>query len=202
MSIWFFYDDKWVLPVCGFIVGWFTNFLALKVIFKPVEPKQFGPFTIQGIFLKRQKQVSETFARVICVEIVHTKAMWNAILHGPLKGNFYSMLRAHSIVFTEKLIGSLRPIAIAAMGAAKFSMMKEDIASKVIEKLPSIIDQSYEYTAEALNIETTLREEMKKLPPLEFEGVLHPAFEEDEMTLILVGGVLGALVGVAQMFMF
>ena len=34
--------------------------------------------------------------------------------------------------------------------------------------------------------------------PDEFEGVLHPVFEEDEIKLIVVGGCLGALVGFAQ----
>jgi len=39
---------------------------------------------------------------------------------------------------------------------------------------------------------------MKGLPPDEFEGVLHPVFEEDEIKLIVIGGCLGALVGLAQ----
>lgn len=40
---------------------------------------------------------------------------------------------------------------------------------------------------------------MQGLTPLEFEGVLHPVFEEDELKLILVGGTLGAAVGVFQL---
>ena len=75
MGIFFFYDASWVLPFFGFCVGWATNWLALKVIFRPLDPHKFGPFIIQGIFLKRQAEVSETFARVNCVEILHTKAM-------------------------------------------------------------------------------------------------------------------------------
>ena len=35
------------------------------------------------------------------------------------------------------------------------------------------------------------------LTPDEFEGVLHPVFE-DEIKLIVIGGCLGALVGLAQ----
>ena len=49
-------------------------------------------------------------------------------------------------------------------------------------------------------VETTIREKMRALPPDEFEGVLHPAFEEDEIQLILLGGILGAIVGVIQLF--
>lgn len=47
-----------------------------------------------------------------------------------------------------------------------------------------------------------MRERMSALPPNEFEGVLHPVFQEDEMTLILVGAVLGLIVGGLQVLMF
>jgi uncharacterized membrane protein YheB (UPF0754 family) len=61
---------------------------------------------------------------------------------------------------------------------------------------------SYDYTTEALDLENTIRTTMQKLSPEEFEGVLHPAFEEDEMTLIMVGGFLGMMVGIIQIFIF
>lgn len=200
MGVWFFYDADWTLPVAGFVVGWFTNYLALKVIFRPLTPKKFLCWTIHGIFLQRQAEVSEVFARVIMTEILHVKAIWDAIFLGPLSANFNAMLRAHTLVFVEKLVAEIKPLAIAAMGAERFARMKEDIAQKVIENLPNIIDNSYEYTQEALNMEETVRIRMQKLTPEEFEGVLHPAFEEDEIQLILLGGILGAIVGVIQLY--
>ena len=182
------------------MVGWITNYLALKIIFSPLRPRKFFCWTVQGIFLKRQKEVSETFARIVCTEILHIKAMWETIFEGSLSANFVAMLRAHTLVFTERLVVEIQPIAIAALGADQFARMKEDIAEKVIEKLPEYIDQSYEYTTDVLEIEETIRTKMTELPSEEFEGVLHPAFEEDEITLIMLGGVLGAIVGVIQLF--
>ena len=64
-----FYPASWVMPVFGMIVGTATNYVALKVIFSPIEPKQICGYTHQGIFLKRQTEVAETFARVVCVEM-------------------------------------------------------------------------------------------------------------------------------------
>jgi len=200
MGILFFFTKSWFMPICGFIVGWFTNYLALKVIFRPLVPKKIGPFTIHGLFFTRQNEVSETFARVITAEILHTSAIWNDILHGKKKKFFYAILRMHSILFTEKLVGGFRTIALAAMGTDQFCIMKEDIATKIIEKLPDTIDQSFKYTTQALDIENTMRNKLKELSCAEFEAVLHPAFEEDELTLIILGGVLGSLVGVAQMY--
>lgn len=201
-ALWLIYDGDWLLPICGFIVGWLTNYLALKVIFRPLKPRGIGPFKVQGIFLKRQQEVSETFARITCVELLGTEEIWNAILTGPNRKKFQMLLRNHSLIFTEKLIGGLRPLALTVMGTEKFSLMKEDIATKVILKLPNIIGLSYDYTTEALALEKTIRTTMQKLSPEDFEGVLHPAFEEDEMTLIMVGGVLGMMVGVIQIFIF
>jgi len=43
---------------------------------------------------------------------------------------------------------------------------------------------------------------MAQLPPEQFEGVLHPAFEEDEIQLIVLGGLLGAIVGGLQLLIF
>uniref|UniRef100_A0A7R9ZKK8 DUF445 domain-containing protein n=1 Tax=Craspedostauros australis TaxID=1486917 RepID=A0A7R9ZKK8_9STRA len=200
MTVWLFYDAGWILPVAGFLVGWVTNYIALKVIFQPLEPKQILCWTLHGIFLKRQVEVSETFARVICTEILHVKAMWDAIFTGRLSKNFFAMLRAHTLVFTDKMIAEIKPLAIAAMGADKFNQMKESIAQKVLEKIPDVIDASYEYTQEALDMEATIRVKMAQLSSSDFEGVLHPAFQEDEIQLIALGGVLGAAVGVIQLF--
>jgi len=202
MGILFGYDAIWVFPVIGFLVGIATNYLALKVIFRPLNPYKCGPLVIHGIFLKRQDEVSETFSRINCQDLITTERMWDSILYGPKSKNFQVLLRQHTILFTDKVIGGLRPIALRTLGADKFAMMKEDVAEKVIKMLPKIIDLSYIYTTEALDLEKTICEKMKALSPADFEGVLHPAFEEDETILILLGGILGGLVGVVQIFIF
>ena len=40
---------------------------------------------------------------------------------------------------------------------------------------------------------------MESLPPEEFQDLLRPCFQEDEMKLILTGAVLGLLAGIAQL---
>lgn len=93
-------------------------------------------------------------------------------------------------------------MAVTAMGSQQFSEMKEEIAKKIAENLPIIMPHSYQYTTEALDMENTIRERMQKLSYPEFEGVLHPAFEEDEILLIFVGGVLGLIAGAIQVVIF
>ena len=197
-----FYPDLWVLPIYGFLVGWFTNYVALKLIFSPLEPVRFCGFTFHGLFLRRQKEVSATFSRIICVDIVHVKAVWESILNGPKKDNFDSILRAHTILFAEKLLKAIKPFVVIALGNNTFSQLKEDLAMSVIEKLPTIIDHSYLYMTEAMNLEQTMREKLEALPYAEFEVLLHTAFQEDEILLIIVGGILGMITGIIQLYIF
>src|SRR3546814_19716717 len=62
---WWYYKAWWLLPLCGFVVGYATNAIALNVIFEPVEPVNICGFKVQGIFLTRQKEVSVVFARLL-----------------------------------------------------------------------------------------------------------------------------------------
>ena len=62
--VYYFYDAPWILPVAGFLVGYITNWLALLLIFNPAEPVYVGPFRFQGVFLKRQAEVSEKLGQV------------------------------------------------------------------------------------------------------------------------------------------
>ena len=173
MGLYFLYKEAWTLPAAGFAVGWLTNYIALKVIFRPLHPTKILCWNnVQGIFLKRQNEVSAIFARIIMTEIMHIQAIWDAIFTGPLSKNFFAMLRAHTLVFVDKMLVEIKPIAIASLGAEAFAQMKEDIAQKVISKLPTIIDHSYQYSSEALDMENTVREKMQRLPPADFEGVL------------------------------
>lgn len=57
MFVWLLYDKPWTLPAGGAVVGYITNWVALKLIFEPVDPVKIGPFVLQGLFLKRQNEV-------------------------------------------------------------------------------------------------------------------------------------------------
>ena len=58
MVVALFWENPWTLSIGGFIVGLATNWVALKFIFLPVNPTRIGPFVLQGMFLKRQKEVA------------------------------------------------------------------------------------------------------------------------------------------------
>jgi uncharacterized membrane protein YheB (UPF0754 family) len=69
-----------------------------------------------------------------------------------------------------------------------------------MEGLPQALSHIQHYTDSALNVKNLLREKMSNLPPSEFEGLLHPVFQEDEWKLVLMGGGLGVIIGITQIY--
>ena len=51
--VWFFVPQWWELPFFGLLVGSMTNWIAIQLIFTPLEPKKVGPWVVQGLYLKR-----------------------------------------------------------------------------------------------------------------------------------------------------
>ena len=63
---------------------------------------------------------------------------------------------------------------------------------------PETIRHAENYAVNALDVRNTIVDRMRKLTPLEFEGLLRPAFRQDEWKLIAVGALIGGLVGELQ----
>jgi uncharacterized membrane protein YheB (UPF0754 family) len=76
--------------------------------------------------------------------------------------------------------------------------MKVSIADAVMQRMPDTMKMMESYAADAMRIRETLVDRMQLLTPEEFEGMLRPAFKEDEWILIMVGGILGVVVGELQ----
>lgn len=57
------------------------------------------------------------------------------------------------------------------------------------------------YATGALDIRNTVVAKMRQLTPIEFEGILRPAFKQDEWKLIAVGAIIGGLVGELQVLL-
>lgn len=204
LIVWFFFPLDFILPLFGFLVGYATNAIALKMIFSPVNPRVLNicgkKIVIQGLFLKRQKEASISFARRIVGTVLHSENIWKHMLNGPKSGEFKKLLDKHVDAFTDQMVGYSKPLVIIYLGEEKFKEMKGLVRELSQQQIEKIIEFMHEYTDEALDLENEIATKMAALPSQDFEQVLHPVFEEDEIKLILVGALLGLVVGFFQLF--
>jgi len=195
-------QGAWILPVFGLLIGWATNFLALRMIFRPLLPKKYGPWTFQGLFIKRQQEVAEEYSKIIAEKILTSKNIFESMIEGPASDRLISLIQKHVKKAVDTIVGLTKPMVQIAAGTRKYIKIKSHIANRFVEELPGSIRHMFNYTEKALAIEDTLREKMGSLSPIEFEAFLRPVFQEDEAKLIAVGAVLGGLAGAAQLLLF
>jgi uncharacterized membrane protein YheB (UPF0754 family) len=199
LVVWALTQSPIVLPLFGLGIGWFTDWLALKMIFLPREPRRFfGLYTWQGIFQKRRDQVAADYGDMIAREIITVPNLLEAVLRGPKSDRLFAMITREVQKTIDAQASVVKPFVAIAVGTKKFQEMKQTAAAKAAERVPETIRYAENYAINALDVRNTIVDRMKKLSALEFEQLLRPAFRQDEWKLIAVGAVIGGLVGELQ----
>ena len=203
MMIWVFFKAWWQLPAFGLACGYATNWIALQMIFNPKEIMRIGPFNIQGLFMKRQDEVAADYGRLVSKNVLTPANIIEGILRGPYSDKVFDLIGRRVQKTIDEQTSIAMPFVAFTVGTKQYRQMKETAVSSIIGKLPDALSHIEKYASDALDLENTLSTRLQSLKPAEFEGMLRPAFEQDEWILIAVGAVLGFFVGVFQLvFMF
>jgi uncharacterized membrane protein YheB (UPF0754 family) len=192
--------SPWVMPVFGLATGWFTDWLALKMVFNPKHPTKylFGLVEWQGLFLRHRKRVSAAYGRLIAQELVTPRNIFDAVLRGPLSDRLFAMVQKQVQKVVDDQAGIAKSFVVFAVGSAKYQEMKKRVTEETVKRLPETLKHMESYAAGAMDLEKTLSVKMQELSVEEFERLLRPAFEQDEWMLIAVGAALGGIVGEIQ----
>ncbi|AUI64806.1 hypothetical protein B1H26_01715 [Amycolatopsis sp. BJA-103] len=202
LLVWALTKSPIVLPLFGVGIGWFTDWIALKMIFLPREPKRFfGFYTWQGVFQKRKDQVAADYGDMIAREIITIPNLLEAVLSGPKSDKLFTMITREVQRTIDTQASVVKPFVAMAVGSRKFQEMKQTAAAKAAARIPETIRHAEGYAVNALDVRNTIVDRMRQLNPLEFEQLLRPAFRQDEWKLIAVGAVIGGLVGELQVLL-
>jgi uncharacterized membrane protein YheB (UPF0754 family) len=198
LTLWVLFHEPLIMPAFGLMVGWFTDWLALKLIFNPKRPIRVLGFEFQGLFLKRRREVAADYGALIADEIITPQKVIGAILSGPLSDRVLAMVRRQVQAALDRSTGFAKPLVVVTVGSAKYNRMKRSIATKVMDRLPETMVYIEDYARDSMDIRNLLVEKMQQLDELQFEALIRPAFEQDEWILITVGAALGFVMGEAQ----
>lgn len=192
MFAWYYFPVWWLLPLFGMLVGYITNALAMYLIQKPLRPVKIGPLTIQGLFLKRQKEVSAYFGKVFANELITAEIMMAEVLKTER-----SLDRVHELVqrevnhAIEDSQGIFKPITVLSLGPTEYAKVGRIISERAFAEILRPDKRSLRYLDEAFDIENTIADRVGNLPPAEFFELIHPVIAEDEWKLIAIGALLG-----------
>lgn len=197
-----FYLLPWhmMLPLYAAVLGLLTNWLALAMVFRPLNPVSLGPFTVQGLFLRRQAQVAEKFAEITSREVLTIERFMREMLQGK------DSARARRIIRKEisRLVDdspALRTGALVTLGPTRLVGLKEAITDKSLDMALMPLSQPAFNRERADQLARLFAGKMKEMTPAQFQDLLRPAFQEDEWILLVLGAVTGLAAGTAQLLL-
>lgn len=197
MVIWVLYPAAWILPAAGFFVGYLTNWIAIKLVFAPREPVKIGPLTVQGLFHKRQTEVAEAFGRTVATRVLNADNIVTTVMEGDGA--------AHMNRIVDRRIGELiskyeaHPMAALVLPEEKRPALRAELLERIQTEWPKPGGFFHTFAGESVDLQGELERRMKALDRESYEGVLRPAFQQDEWKLIAAGAVLGTIAGVLQL---
>jgi uncharacterized membrane protein YheB (UPF0754 family) len=197
MAVWIYFPAWWVLPAGGFAVGYITNFLALRLVFEPHDPINLGFFKLQGLLHKRKNEVAECFASVMADDVLSPDNMLATVTEGSSKDRMFGLVEKRiGIVFEEY---KSDPMTAMLMPPERITQAKEELLEQMRTNKPEPDGLIRSFVDKAVTLRGQLSSKLQALDAQSFEGVLRPAFQEDEWKLFVTGAVLGTIAGVLQL---
>jgi uncharacterized membrane protein YheB (UPF0754 family) len=192
----------WLLPILGVIVGYVTNWVALWMIYEPAEPTRVGPLRFQGLFVKRQPEVSDVYARIVADEIVTVSNFGGELLHGPQSDRTRSLIESAMRPAVDRAVGPARSAVRVAVGRREYDAIRQSFAAAPVEAMMTPLSDPDFSRRQSKTMRKLIAERMREMAPGDFAEMLRTATKEDEWLLLLHGAVLGFAGGLVHLALF
>lgn len=192
--------DWWaalLIPVIGAFIGWVTNLIAVKAIFKPYEPVRILglPWAIQGVVPKRRGELARSIGEVVERELLKIEDIM-AQMKCPDVLDRITNSAGESIrcMIVERIPGwvpnTIRTVTLEMMGDMLNKQMPQ-----VIEQ---IIEQSGGTVMEKVKLSQLVEDRMNTYEIRHLEAIILKVASKELKHIEILGGVLGFLIGLVQ----
>ncbi|MBS8239081.1 hypothetical protein DYI22_01010 [Marinobacter lipolyticus] len=199
VPLWSAYPEPWLLPVGGFAVGFLTNWIAINLIFSPLQPRRILFWKVQGLFLRRQPEISDVWARLVAEELITVEKVADAMINGDHGDRTRAIIQKHLRPLLDNSV-LMKLTAQVTVGMTGYTELKKAMNQKAVLATRDVFGDPSFNRERAPVVADVLAGQMKALQPSEFQDILRPAFREEELQLMVVGGLFGALAGLLQFF--
>jgi uncharacterized membrane protein YheB (UPF0754 family) len=187
-----------LIPLISAFIGWFTNWIAIKMLFHPREPRKILGITLQGIFPKRQQQFAEKLGKLVSDELLSYSDIASKITDPANLQSVMPLVDTHIDDFLRKQLPEQMPIISMFIGDSTIRELKSVFLVKLQELFPEIM-QSYMHTLQdQLNLEAIVTEKVAGFSSDKMEQILMSIMQKEFRFVEIIGGVLGFAIGLLQ----
>ena len=191
----------YTLPLIGALIGWLTNYIAIKMLFHPRDEVRIFFIPVQGVFPKRQKDFARKLGQIVSEELISV-----ADLTAQLKEKATSeTILNHIAQRLEEGIASRLPRAFPMLAMFMTGDMADKVKGFLLGQIGSLneelIDRLSGQLEEELDIHRIVEEKVAGFSSDKLEEILFSIMRREFKFVEMVGAVLGFLIGVAQVLL-
>ncbi len=187
-----------LIPLISGLIGWLTNWVAIKMLFHPKKPLNFGFFVLQGVFIKRQKALAQKLADAVEENLFSHQDIHDKLTSPEFLGTILPLIGVHlEDLITNKLV-KLHPL-LAMIPESMIQGIKEMILKEFEIFLPEIMEGASEALQKQIDIKKVIKEKIEAFEVNQLESLLFQIMKSEFKMIEYVGGVLGLFIGLFQL---
>ena len=188
----------YLLPFIAALIGWVTNYLAVKMLFHPKLPISVLGISIQGVFPKRQGQLARKLGELVSDELFSVKEVSAKIKDFATSPETMDQVgRRIERTIREKLVKSFPMLSMfltdemIAKVAGIFKVELQDFLRESADSLTERLESE-------LNVREMVTKKVEAFSTEKLEELLVSLMKREFRFIELVGAILGFLIGCAQ----
>lgn len=186
------------LPIIAALIGWITNYIAIKMLFHPREKVKMLFFELQGIFPKRQKNLAEKLGKIVADELFSVEEVKRSLQDPKGIEEVNQVIDEKIEIFLEdKLVDSL-PMLYLFMSDELKAKIKSTLQLEIQLMMPEMIDHFANKIEREVDIEKTVYEKVVGFSSDKLESILYSIMSKEFRFIEVLGGVLGFIIGLIQ----
>jgi uncharacterized membrane protein YheB (UPF0754 family) len=191
--------DLWTwltIPAIGALIGWSTNWLAVKMIFRPIQPRRFLFFRVQGLVARRQQDLAKAIGRVVGKHLVEHKDVVKSLNKLDFSGILSNVLDKGLGPKIQELRGL--PLIGGFLTEARVQELKSSIVDGVMKHREAVIDEVERGLAKGLDVPALVEKKVAAFSVEKLEAMILEVASRELRAIVVLGAVLGALIGLLQ----
>lgn len=187
-----------LLPLIAGAIGWFTNYLAVKMLFNPKKPVNILGYKLQGVFPKRQQQIAERVGKMVAEELLHFDDIIKEVNTQSTIDSITSKLDRKLDYYFDVTLVEKYPMVSKLVPQKGKDKIKSEILNEVEHLAPDFINSQIKSLEHTLNIEGIIADKVSKLSSEKLEDLLMKMLSTELKFIEWVGAILGFIIGLIQ----
>lgn len=179
-------------------IGWITNYVAIKMLFRPYKEINLGIFKIQGLLPKRKHEIGESIAETIQSELVSLQDILKSLDGNKLEEKMSKIIDE---ILEEKLqveITKRFPMLAMFLSNDMLEKIKNMIRESILENRDGIIQMFSSYVEENVDFKGIIISNVDAFSLEKLEEITYSLAKKEFKHIEVVGAILGAIIGFVQ----